>query len=182
MPGASGTDAVDHLLEHHRVVALFDRLVRAVTRLGRIVGQREDVLHHAADQNVLELETDLRDIGLAPHADFDLPGLGLRLVPRVSTQRICLGREDPAAIVRDDGKLGGVPVDVEVRVEVLVHRALGQESKRLVVRVVGCFSALVERRCERHGVSSSFRSPLVFLAVFGGIEGRLCDRWHSVWI
>ena len=64
---------VDHLLEHQGVVALFDGLVGAVAELRRPVRNPERVLHQAADQDVLEVQADLGDVGLPPHADLDLP-------------------------------------------------------------------------------------------------------------
>jgi hypothetical protein len=102
------------------VVALFDRLVQAIPVLRRAVGRPEGVLHQAADQNRLEVQADLGDVGLAPHADLDLPLKRLRLIPGVAAQRVGR-RQDPALVVVDDSELRRVPVDVRVRIEVPPH-------------------------------------------------------------
>jgi len=86
---------------HQRVVAFFDRLVQAVPILWRAVGHPRGVIHQPADQDQLELQTDLGDVGLPPSADRDLPLDRLGAVPRMAAQWVGVG-QDPALVVVDD--------------------------------------------------------------------------------
>jgi hypothetical protein len=131
-PRHVGTDAVDALLEHLRVVALLRRLVGEVPELGRAVRAGEDVLHDAADQQVLELQPHLEDVGVAPHPDLDLPLDRQVLVPGVASERVGLG-EHPVPVAGVDAEVGVVPGDVDERVEVPVDGRLRQGPERRLV-------------------------------------------------
>ena len=139
-------DPVDQLLEHQRVVALLFRLVRGVAKFLGAVGQFEAVLHQAADQDRLELQPDLRDVRLSPHADADLLVERLFLIPGVAADGVDLVVEHPARIVGHDGHVRSVPVDVEVGVEVSVHRRRREVVEDLLVFGAGKPVLGVDRR------------------------------------
>jgi hypothetical protein len=81
------------------------------------------------------VQADLGDVGLAPHADLDLPLNRLRLIPPMLPDRVCRG-QDPALVVLDHRELRGIPVDVGVWIEVASHRPLGQCAEHVDVRLV----------------------------------------------
>src|SRR5207245_97707 len=78
--------AVDELLEHHPVVALFDRLVVGVTELGGAVRKLERIRVQASLEDVLELHPDLRRVREAIHADPGANLLRLRAIPRMPAE------------------------------------------------------------------------------------------------
>src|SRR5438445_344171 len=57
--GGVETAAVDELLEHQRVLGLFDDLVVGVAEFGRVVGQAGGIQEQAALEDGFELQPDL---------------------------------------------------------------------------------------------------------------------------
>jgi len=110
-------------------MALLGRLVRGVAEGVVPVGQTEGVVHQPADEDLLELQTDLHDVGLAVEADAGLSLGRERAVPGVTADGIGR-RQDEARVIRID--VVGVPVDVDEGVEVLVHRGLRQGLQGLL--------------------------------------------------
>src|SRR5438067_5506892 len=80
----SGT--VHELLEHHPVVALFDRLVVGIPELSRAVWKLERVCVQPAVEQVLELDAYLRCVREPIQADPRTNLLRLRLVPGVPAE------------------------------------------------------------------------------------------------
>ena len=159
--GYVGSGPVDQLLEHQGVVALLDHLVGAIAELRGAVREHGDVLHEPADQDLLEQQPDLRDVRLPVHADRDLPFHRLRLVPRMSAERVDVG-QDPARIIVDHLELGRVPVDIGVRVEAAVDRPLGEsvEHRRVLgvldLPLLGC--GALRRTCRSVSLSRRWSS------------------------
>ncbi|SHV21965.1 Uncharacterised protein [Mycobacteroides abscessus subsp. abscessus] len=120
------------------MVALLGHLVEAVTELRGAVGQLHEVLHHAADQDALEGETNLDRVGLTPAADLDLALQRLVAVPLGGTQGVQLGIQHPAGVVAVDLIVRGIPIDVLERVEVQAHRPFRQRLQRLQVLGIEC--------------------------------------------
>ena len=75
------------------------------------------MVNHAADQHHLELQCHLEDVRGEPAAHRDAPLEGLLCVPVGGGERSDVGVQLPTRVIGVQCVFGGVPVDVDERIE-----------------------------------------------------------------
>src|SRR5579885_2461825 len=152
--------AVHELVEHERVLPLLDHLVVGVAELGRIARQRERQLEEPALERVLEQRAGLHLRSDRVEADPCARRRRLAAVPVGSAEGV-LGGVLETRVVGIEPRLGGVPGDVGVGIEVLGDRLAREPPHQVSVGLARGGRALLvgDGICGRQHGSSPMRDP-----------------------